>query len=153
MIVAVFSYSRKLKIRRVEKNVKIYSTYYQEKVLRLLFTEELPFIYPNHLQRVKLHQDKATSHTSKSTTAFLEKMKTDTGIAFIPFQHFPGKSPDVSPMDYCAFGLLKRVLSERKPTTIHGFWKVLEEEWKSISLKIPSIMEIMMKTYSSDQGY
>ncbi|GBL97357.1 hypothetical protein AVEN_170474-1 [Araneus ventricosus] len=63
-------------------------------------------------------------------------MKTDIGIAYIPFQHIPTKSPDVSPMDYCAFGLLKRVLSKCKPTTIDGLWKEVEEEWKSIPLEI-----------------
>ncbi|GBM20803.1 hypothetical protein AVEN_108253-1 [Araneus ventricosus] len=39
-------------------------------------------------------------------------------------------------MDYCTFGLLKRALSKRKPTTIEGLWKVVEEEWKSIPLGI-----------------
>ncbi|GBM86860.1 hypothetical protein AVEN_223908-1 [Araneus ventricosus] len=85
-----------------------------------MFTEEIPFLYPNDFQRVKFHQDKATNHTSKSTTAFLEKKRTDTGIAFIPFQHIPENSPDVSYMDYCAFGLMKRALSKRNPTTIDG---------------------------------
>ncbi|GBM55268.1 hypothetical protein AVEN_272339-1 [Araneus ventricosus] len=120
MIVAVFSYNGKLKIRRAEKNVKINSTYYQEKVLRPIFTEEISCLYPNDFQRVKLHQDKATSRTSKSTIAFLEKLKTYIGIAFIHFQHIPAKPLDVSPMDYCALGLSKRVLSKRKPTTIDG---------------------------------
>ena len=64
-------------------------------------------------------------------------MKTNTGIAYITFQHIPAKSPDVSPMEYCAFGLLKRALSKRKPTTtIDGLWKVAEEEWKAIRLEI-----------------
>ncbi|GBO29915.1 hypothetical protein AVEN_208472-1 [Araneus ventricosus] len=130
MVVVRFSYNGKLKIRRVKKNVKINSTYYQENFLRPIFTEEIPFLYPNDFQRVKLHQVKATSHTSKRTTAFLEKMTTDTGIAYLAFQHIPAKSPDVSPMDYCAFGLLKIALSKRKPTTIDGLWKVVEEEWK-----------------------
>ncbi|GBM71830.1 hypothetical protein AVEN_159950-1 [Araneus ventricosus] len=40
------------------------------------------------------------------------------------------KSRDVPPMDYSAFGLLKRALSMRKPTTIDGLWKVVEEGWK-----------------------
>ncbi|GBL81716.1 hypothetical protein AVEN_93492-1 [Araneus ventricosus] len=79
------------------------------------FTEEIPFIYSNGFQRVKLHQDKATTPTSKSTTAFLEKMKTDTGTAYIPFQHIPVKSPELSPLDYCAFGLVKRALLNANP--------------------------------------
>ncbi|GBN53232.1 hypothetical protein AVEN_155445-1 [Araneus ventricosus] len=63
-------------------------------------------------------------------------MKTDTCIASIPFQHIPTKSSDVSPMDYYAFGLLKRALSKHKPITIDGLWNVVQEEWKSISLEI-----------------
>ncbi|GBM17952.1 hypothetical protein AVEN_111098-1 [Araneus ventricosus] len=98
--------------------------------------EEILFLYPSDFQRVKLHQDKATSCTSKGTTAFLEKMKTDTGIAYIPFQHIPVKSPDVSPVECYTFGLLKTALSKCKPTTIDGLWNVVQEEWKSIPLEI-----------------
>ena len=41
----------------------------------------------------------------------------------IPFQNIPAMPPDVSLMDYCTFGLLKRTLSKRKPepATINGF--------------------------------
>ncbi|GBM50355.1 hypothetical protein AVEN_208960-1 [Araneus ventricosus] len=126
-----------IKNKKSRKYFKITSTYYQEKVLRPIFTAEIPFPYPKDFQSVKLHQDKATSHTAKGTTAFLEEMKTETGILYIPFQHIPPKSPDVSPMGYCAFGLLKRALSNRKPTTIDGSftWKVAEKECKSITLK------------------
>ncbi|GBM72233.1 hypothetical protein AVEN_83910-1 [Araneus ventricosus] len=119
-IVAGFSYNGELKIRRVGKNVKVNSTYYQEEALRPIFTKEIPFLYPDDFQRVKLHQDKATSPTSKSTTEFLEEIKTDTSIAYIHFQHIPAKSPSVSPRDYCASGPLKGALSKRKPTTIVG---------------------------------
>ncbi|GBM27937.1 hypothetical protein AVEN_146159-1 [Araneus ventricosus] len=125
-----------IKNKKSGGNVKIESTYYQEKVLRPIFAEEIPLLYPNDFQRVKLHQDKAPSRTSKSTTAFLVKVETDTGIAYIPFQHIPAKSPDVSPMGYRAFGLLKRALPKCKSTTIYGLWKVVEEEWKSIPLEI-----------------
>ncbi|GBL69436.1 hypothetical protein AVEN_111809-1 [Araneus ventricosus] len=85
---------------------------------------------------MKLHQDKATSHTSISNSAFLEKLKTDTVIAYIPFQYIPAMSPDASPMDYCAFSLLTRDLSKRKPAMLDELGKVLEDEWKSIPMEI-----------------
>lgn len=65
--------------------------------------EETQFTYPQSLPRVELHQDKFASHTSISTTVFLENMKSDMCIKSIPFAHIPAKSPVVSPMDYCAF--------------------------------------------------
>ena len=81
-----------------------------------------------------LHQDK--SHTPKFTAVSLEKMKIDQSLECIPFQPIPSKSADVSPMDFCAFGLLKRALSKRKPTTIDELWKVEEEELMSKLLEI-----------------
>ncbi|GBO25282.1 hypothetical protein AVEN_236346-1 [Araneus ventricosus] len=63
-------------------------------------------------------------------------MKTYTGIADVLFQYIPAKSSDVSPMDYCAFGLSKRALSKRKSTRTDRFWKVVEEQCKSIPLEI-----------------
>ncbi|GBN21627.1 hypothetical protein AVEN_144978-1 [Araneus ventricosus] len=94
---------------------------------------------------MKLHQDKATSHTSKSTPVFLEKVKTDRVIAYVPFQHTPVMAPDVSPMDYFAFILLTRALSKSKPTTIYELWKVVEVEWKSIPLEISRKVLLSLK--------
>ncbi|GBN54386.1 hypothetical protein AVEN_27048-1 [Araneus ventricosus] len=85
---------------------------------------------------MKFHQDKATSHTSKSTPVFLEKMKNDRVIAYVPFQHIPVMSPDVSPMDCFAFILLTRALSKLILTRIYELWKVVEVEWKSIPFEI-----------------
>lgn len=134
MIVAGFSYNGKLKIKRVEKNVKINSKYYQEHILSPIFLNEIPSLYPQCHQSVRLHQDKASSHTSKSTVNFLKEMEQKTGIKAVPFTDIPTKSPDVSPMDFCAFGLLKSALSKRRPKTLTGLWKAVQEEWDRIPL-------------------
>ena len=61
-------------------------------------------------------------------------MEQKTGIKAIPFTDIPTKSPDVSPMDFCAFGLLTFALSKRRPTTLTGLWKAVQEEWDRIPL-------------------
>ena len=61
---------------------------------------------------MKLQQDKATSQISTSTTAFLEKITLDKSIECIPFQHITEKSREVSFVDFCAFGLMKKALSK-----------------------------------------
>ena len=73
-------------------------------------------------------------HIAESTTLFLEKLRNETGIKAIPFGQIPVKSPDASPMDFCAFGLLKQALSKRKPETLDGLWKVVEDEWSKLSI-------------------
>ena len=63
------------------------------------------------------------------------------------FQRIPVKFPDVSLTDYCTFGLLKRALYKRKPTTV-DFVEICGREMEiNISgnfTKNPSIIEITM---------
>ena len=99
-------------------------------MLHAIFTKEVPFLYPNDFYKVKLHQDKATS-TLKSNTAFLENMKIDTIIESISFQHIFAMSPEVLPIDYCGFSVLKKTLS-----TNSSQLKANKKEWKSMSLEI-----------------
>ena len=76
-------------------------------------------------------------------------MKIDTSI-----EHISAKSPNVSPMDHCAFVLLKRALSKYKSIMIDGLWKAVE--WKSMPLEIlrkALTTEIMMQTLLQKQEY
>ncbi|GFW80550.1 uncharacterized protein TNCV_2416521 [Trichonephila clavipes] len=59
--------------------------------------------YGNDFDKVKLHMDKASSHTSKSTAAYLAKKESETGIKCIRFDEMHVKSPYASAMDFCAF--------------------------------------------------
>ena len=61
-------------------------------------------------------------------------------IEYTPFQHILAKSPGVSSMDYCTFGLLKIALSKRPPTKIGEPWKVVKEEWTTIPLKVYDLL-------------
>ncbi|KFM66675.1 hypothetical protein X975_06438, partial [Stegodyphus mimosarum] len=96
------------------------------------FLNEIPSLYPQCHPSVRLHRDKASSRTSKSTVNFLKEMKQKTSIEAIPFTDIPTQSPDVSPMDFCAFERLKTALSERCPKALTGLWKAVREEWDKI---------------------
>ena len=68
------------KKRKVDKNVKFNSKYYQKYILTPIFKYEIPNIYPQCHQSVELHEDKASCRTSQSTIAFLEKIEQGKGI-------------------------------------------------------------------------
>lgn len=136
MVTAGYCYKGKLEIRKVPKNVKVNSLHYQRTVLDPIYRRELPALYGREVTRVRLHQDKASSHTSRSTLAHLRKLEQETGIKAIPFEDIPVKSPDASPMDYCAFGLLKRALGSRRPQSLHGLWKACKEEWAALDMTV-----------------
>ncbi|GFV59020.1 uncharacterized protein TNCV_1814091 [Trichonephila clavipes] len=108
MIVAEFSNNGKLKIKKASSKAKINSLYYQQNILESIFKEEIPTLYGKHIDKVELHMNKASSHTSKSTAAYLPKTESETGIKCIPFDEIGVKSLYASAMDFCAFGLLKR---------------------------------------------
>ena len=57
--------------------------------------------------------DKSSSHMSKSTTTYLAKKEPETRIKCISFDEISVKWPEASPMDFCAFDLLKRTLGKQ----------------------------------------
>jgi len=136
MIVAGFCFNGKLKLKKVDPKVKINSSVYQRLVLDPLFDTEIPDLYGDDANHVCLHQDKATSHTSRATVQYMAQKHQETGISFIPFSDIPAKSPDLAPMDFCAFGLLKSALRNRRPNTLDGLWKVVNECWADIDINI-----------------
>ena len=81
-----YSYNRKLKVKKVEKNVKINWDYHQKYILTPIFKEEILSFCANILPYVKFHQDKAQSHISKSIAPLFEKMGNETRIETIRFQ-------------------------------------------------------------------
>ena len=58
MIVAGFSYNRKLKIKKVSRKAKINPLYYQQNILEPFFEEEIPAFYGNDIDKVELHMEK-----------------------------------------------------------------------------------------------
>ncbi|PRD20506.1 UNVERIFIED_CONTAM: hypothetical protein NCL1_54413 [Trichonephila clavipes] len=72
-------------------------------ILESIF-EEIPTLYGKDIDKVELHMDKASSHTSKSTAAYLAKKESETEIKHILFDEIRVKSTYASPINFCAFG-------------------------------------------------
>lgn len=118
---------------RVPPNVKVNSQYYIDNVLKPLLEEHVAALYPGETEKVFVHHDAASSHTSKATAAYAHDLRQRLGMTIIPKEEIPVKSPDTSPMDFFGFGVLKQRLFLRKATTLAGVWKVLQQEWNSIT--------------------
>ncbi len=66
--------------------------------------------------------DKDPKHTSKTTTALLNKLR-------VKVMDWPSMSPDLNPIEHL-WGILKRKVEERKVSNIHQLRDVIMEEWK-----------------------
>lgn len=72
MVIARLFYDGNLKKRKVDKNDKIKSDYYEKWVLKFVLKEDIISLYPRNIHCVKLQKDKATRLASKSTAVFTE---------------------------------------------------------------------------------
>ena len=69
-----------------------------------LLEEGIPALCGKDIDTLELHMNKASSHTSKSTSSYLAKENSLTRIKCIPFDEISVKSPNASLKDFCAFG-------------------------------------------------
>lgn len=129
----------------VPPKAKINSQYYIDFVLRPLVENYLPKLYGRELDKIWIHHDKATSHTSAQTAQYMRDVTEATGIRFIKTEEIPVKSPDASPLDFFGFGYLKGKLKRRRVKTVAGLKRAAKEEWQRIS------RETVIKTYKSWQ--
>ncbi|GFX76269.1 uncharacterized protein TNCV_4036701 [Trichonephila clavipes] len=147
-IVAGFGYNGKLKVKKVSRKANIYSLYYPQNILRSIFGKETPILYGKEIDKVDINMDKAFNCMSKSTAADLAKKEPETGITCIPTEEIPVISTGASPMDFCAFSLLKRASGKRPPRTLNRLWKTVQEQWKQIAITVLR-KNLLSRKYSS----
>src|SRR5713101_8049458 len=92
---------------------------------------------------------------SRSTVNFIETLTNETGITAVEPKRIPVKSPDCAPMDYFAFGILKRKIGNRRPKTLEGLWKVLNEGWWKLDIAVlrRSLLSWKMRCRSVAKGH
>ncbi|UYV74504.1 hypothetical protein LAZ67_11003714 [Cordylochernes scorpioides] len=112
MVVGVMTGRGVLPLIKVPSKVKVNSEFYIECVLKPVI-EQLKDLYPGEMDKVFLHHDKASSHTSNKTQQFLQEMKDTLGLNFIRNSDIPVKSPDASPLDFYGFALNDELLIVR----------------------------------------
>ncbi len=108
-----------LPLLRIPKNTKISSKTFLKYVLQPLMKKHLPKVYPNEMDKVFYHHDKASSHTASKTQEYPEEECLKIGT-YIKNKDIPVKSPDGSPMDFFGFGHLKQKLFKCLATTLDG---------------------------------
>ena len=128
MVVGILTGMGTAPLIRVSSSTKINLQYYVDYVLRPLFTEHLPRLYGQDINKVFFHHDKATSHTSNLTTDYINEVAEELGITYIEKKEITVKCLDASPLDFFGFGYLKQRIAKRKAKTLEGFWKISQDE-------------------------
>ena len=74
-------------------------------------------------------QDGATAHTAKKVLDYLEQAVPD----FLPPDHWPPSSPDLNPLDYGVWSILKQKVYREKITDIDHLKRRIRAGWKEIT--------------------
>jgi hypothetical protein len=127
MVVGEITGKGTLPLIRVPAKVKINSDWYISHVLEPILEKNIPKLYGDDTSKVVVHHDAATSHTSRNTEDYTNKIRSKFEITVINRSEMPVKSPDISPMVFFGFGYQKQRLFQRKATTLDGLWKVLRD--------------------------
>lgn len=133
MVVGGLTGRGSLPLIRIPPKVKINAEKYINCVLKPYCEKFIPLLYGNETSRVFLHHDAASAHTARLTQEYAQDLKSRLGITIITNTMIPIKGPDVSPMDFFAFGFLKRRVALHDVATQKGFWKFCLQEWSRIS--------------------
>ena len=115
----------------VPENRKVNADYFIQDILKPMIEEDIPRLYPGREKDVTWHMDSAPAHTAKKTYKWLD----ERGIKYIPKEDWMANSPDMAPLDYGINANFKRIISQRRVTTIDGLKKVIVEEWNKFSVE------------------
>ena len=94
----------------------------------LLHDKYIPWIARQKKGAYVFQQDNAPAHTAKATTQFFQDQNVEV-LAWPPY------SPDLNPIENL-WGILKRKVDLRKPSTLEELISVATSEWRSIPLSI-----------------
>ncbi|RWS09636.1 Protein CBG27381-like protein, partial [Dinothrombium tinctorium] len=76
-------------------------------------------------------QDSAPSHSSKTTQEYLSQR-----AQFITSTEWPSCSPDLNPLDYCIWALLKHNVYSHKIQNFEELKNIISSEWEKLDISV-----------------
>lgn len=110
----------------IDRGVKINAEYYRENVLEAALK---PWASKQYGRRPwTFQQDSAPSHSARVNQEWLKNEVP----GFISTAQWPPKSPDLNPLDYCAWGILESKIGTKKYQSVDHLKQALRREWSKI---------------------
>lgn len=114
----------------VPPTTKVNQKFFINKILKPIVERDIPRLYPGEEHKVILHFDSASSHTTPAVYQWLKDRK----VKFIGKEDWLSNSPDMSPMDYGANGIFKKMMFATKPKDLFGLERCARRVWKEFPL-------------------
>lgn len=110
----------------IDRGVKINAEYYRENVLKTVLK---PWADKHFGRRPwTFQQDSAPAHSARVNQEWLKKEVP----RFISTAQWPPKSPDLNPLDFCAWGILESKVLTKKYQSVDHLKTALRREWAKI---------------------
>jgi hypothetical protein len=115
----------KLPLIFCEEGCKLNAERYRDDILRKV----IPYANKMHNGKWVLQQDSAPSHRAESTQSYIK----ENVPSHIPAKRWPPCSPDLNPLDYSIWGILKSKVYATHYTTIEEFKTAIVSEFNNLS--------------------
>ena len=128
MIRGAMSNNWKLSLKFIDKEVKINAEFYKQDIMA---THLLPYtdrLYPKKYWIFQQHS--APSHLAKSTRDWLHV----NCPKLITQEDWPPSSPDLNPLDYCIWGILKAKVNANQHKNLDSLKASILLEWDNLPL-------------------
>jgi hypothetical protein len=109
---------------------KVDHVFFINEILKPIVEKDIPRLYPGEEQKVILHFDSATSHTTPEVYEYLDHHN----VKYIRKEEWLSNSPDLSPMDYGPNGIFKELMFWKKPKDLNGLKRNARQVWKKFLL-------------------
>ncbi|HEX4849959.1 MAG TPA: helix-turn-helix domain-containing protein, partial [Puia sp.] len=113
--------------RRLLPRIRQNQQVYEEQILKPLRDEWMNALYPDG--DMCFQQDSAPAHRAKKSQTFCREHFPD----FIAANDWPSNSPDLNPLDYSIWSILKQKVCAKRHRSIDSLKATLEEAWNEIS--------------------
>ena len=130
MVWAGVSRNRRTKLIFVPPGVKISAETYRELILEPIVKKCGQKLFRN--RPWTFQQDGAPAHTANVTQAWLRREIPD----FWAKDEWPPSSPDLNPLDFCAWGILERNACAKAHTSLEALKLSLKREWDKIPQEV-----------------
>lgn len=140
MVVGIMTGRGNLPLVVVPRQTKFNSNFYMDEVMIPMITEWLPALYPGEMDKIFIHHDGATSHTSAQTKCELDELKGYFGFNYIAKEDIPPKSPDASPLDFFGFGYVKQRIRTCSASTLPALVEAANRVW--LEIPVSKIVEV-----------
>ena len=117
--------------------------------LDTLRTDAVPALkHRNDFDELYFQQDGAPAHFARNVRNYLDEVFSNKWIGRRGSIEWPARSPDLTPMDFAVWGIIKQSVYQRNPRNIVDLTQFIRDAFADLNRKTQLCQNICLSVYS-----